>query len=66
MIKTTEKVEKIFEELYYAAKEERGVRSSFAKIMESNESRLNFFTYLFNMIKRINLENIFVVYLMKT
>lgn len=59
MIKTTERVENVFKTLYYAEKEQRGTRSSFEKIMESNESRLTYLNHLFNVIKRNELNEYF-------
>ena len=52
MISDDAEIRKILRELYYVEKEQRCNRSSFEKMMESNESRLNYLNHLFNVIKR--------------
>lgn len=54
MVTNTEKVEKILKTLYYTEKEgqDRFTRGSFDKIMESNETRLNYLNHLFNAVKK--------------
>lgn len=52
MIQISKKIERIFRNLYELEQEQRGNRTCFEKIMESNESRLNYLNHLFNVIKR--------------